>query len=424
MQCFQKNPNLRISAKRLLKHPWISSAKRTVSVVPTKPTKYDEAVKSVQKWNEALKSPSTHSLRRSSRLATDLKEESKKQAQQNTAGKLPPSLSTTGPNTDAFRSPEIDSSDNWDDDFDSAISPSALHLPHLRPHDNFGGLLSSERLKQFANFESVMEQSTYLEEGDATVKSGLGVQSDPFDGPETVRPRTSARRRPSKSKPESKSDPVTAPPRQEVEPTTAFLRGIPKSTPPMHNKLTALSRPSALFRENTVEDYSDLLPTDETEFERKLMAMQVKKPQPLPFLSPLPDPSKPHTADSFSPKLFHPSDLKSAPRPNLFGSSRQRSTSSTSVRKMQRSQSEIEIQKYAEPDKEDFSDVFGHDSFNRAESDSGSEHSLAIINSKLYPSFVRNIVRSLRVFANTWNRLVTRMMKWMRLLNWKKVLRT
>ncbi|KAG9971252.1 hypothetical protein KCU78_g23609, partial [Aureobasidium melanogenum] len=56
MQCFQKDPNLRVTAKKLLKHPWILSGRRSDQPV-AKPTQYDEAVKSVQQWNEALKSP-------------------------------------------------------------------------------------------------------------------------------------------------------------------------------------------------------------------------------------------------------------------------------------------------------------------------------------------------------------------------------
>jgi serine/threonine protein kinase len=389
MQCFQKNPNLRISAKRLLKHSWILSAKRTSAVVPTKPTEYDEAVKSVQKWNEALKSPSQNSLRRSARLASSLGDPAKTDiphATPSTQSKPAPNLPRPRPNAESFRSPEIDSSDNWDDDFDSSITPSALHLPHLRPHDNFAGLFSSEKLKAYANFESVLEESTFINDSEATVKRPIHQQTDHFDGPETVRPSASSRPRSSRSKPES------APHRQDVEPTTAFLRGIPKPTQLAKTKVAALARPSMLFRENTVEDYSDLLPTDESAFERKLQAMQVKQPKPL-LLQPPSDSHKAHAADSFSPKLFHPSDLKTAPKSSHYGSTRQRSTSSTSVRKMQRSQSEIEIQKYAEDDMEDFSDVFGQDGLavsRKPESDSGSEHSLAVLNSKIFPSFVSN----------------------------------
>jgi hypothetical protein len=62
---------------------------------------------------------------------------------------------------------------------------------------------------------------------------------------------------------------------------------------------------------------------------------------------------------------------------------------------MQRSQSEIEIQKYAEDDKDkDFSDIFGHDvpSLPKADSDSGSEqNSLVMITSKMSSSFVCEI---------------------------------
>src|ERR1700750_3127874 len=47
MQCFQKDPNLRVSAKKLLKHPWIVSTKKADV---GKPTEYGKAVKSVQEW--------------------------------------------------------------------------------------------------------------------------------------------------------------------------------------------------------------------------------------------------------------------------------------------------------------------------------------------------------------------------------------
>lgn len=61
MQCFQKDPNLRVSARKLLKHPWIMSAKRAESVVQIPSTKFEETVEKIQKWNkkwnEAVKSP-------------------------------------------------------------------------------------------------------------------------------------------------------------------------------------------------------------------------------------------------------------------------------------------------------------------------------------------------------------------------------
>ncbi|KAF2183417.1 hypothetical protein K469DRAFT_635407 [Zopfia rhizophila CBS 207.26] len=414
MQCFQKNPNLRISAKRLLKHPWIQSAKRTVSVVPTKPTEYDEAVKSVQEWNEALKSPS--SLRRSSRLASGLgtsKKEGPQFAPSSTTAAAPRRTSVnvnipkTRPNAESFRSPEVDVSDNWDDDFAESISPSALHLPHLRPQDNFAGLFSSEKLKAYASFEAVAEEPSNLDESsEATVNSPFNLKravSDSFEDAETVR-APSIRAKPPSSR--SASESTNPDERHEGQPKTAFLRGIPKATQLSKTKVAALARPSSIFRENSVEDYSDLLPADESAFEKKLKAMQGQQPHSL-LSGELAKASTP--AESFSPQLFHPSDFKTAPKSTrdakLNGNVRQRSASGTSVRKMQRSQSEIEIQKYAEDDKDnDFSDVFGDKGFSlpsRAESDSGSEQSsLAMITSKMSSSFVITDDDEVDPFAN------------------------
>lgn len=190
MQCFQKDPNLRVSARKLLKHPWIVNAKRSDAVVPKKPTEYDEAVKSVQQWNEALKSPNAGSLRRTSRPMSSSPIPGRWETNHPAVTPVRGALSLAKPrvNTEQFRSPNNAADDNWDDDFASAISPSALQLPHLRPHDNFGGLLSSEKLKAFASFETVTEEANWDDnfEGDLTVKNPLQLtETDPLD---TIRP--------------------------------------------------------------------------------------------------------------------------------------------------------------------------------------------------------------------------------------------
>lgn len=63
LQCFQKDPNLRVSARKLLKHPWTggSHAKRPTNTKEDigATTKFEDAVRSVQKWNEAIKSPTS-----------------------------------------------------------------------------------------------------------------------------------------------------------------------------------------------------------------------------------------------------------------------------------------------------------------------------------------------------------------------------
>jgi serine/threonine protein kinase len=64
--CFQKDCNLRISAKKLLRHPWMLSAKKQMSegkrsngqVEGSRPLSnynFDEALLKVQEWNEALR---------------------------------------------------------------------------------------------------------------------------------------------------------------------------------------------------------------------------------------------------------------------------------------------------------------------------------------------------------------------------------
>lgn len=65
-----------------------------------------------------------------------------------------------------------------------------------------------------------------------------------------------------------------------------------------------------------------------------------------------------------APQLFHPSDLTSLPRSmqTIEGSVRKKGPSRPSVlpdRPMRRTRSSIEIQKFAEDDDEDFSDIFG-----------------------------------------------------------------
>jgi hypothetical protein len=423
MECFQKNPTLRIPAKRLLKHPWILSAKRTVPAVPTKPTEYQEAVKSVQEWNEALKSPG--SLRRSARLAPGAPKQTPTSANGAAASprkKAPVQVNVNipkhRPTAESFRSPELDHDDNWDDDFAESISPRALQMPHLKPQDNFAGLFSSDRLKAFASFETVTEEGGYGD-GEATVKSPLNLQH--FQSmPQGLGQKATGSAKANDAKARatvlsSRSTSTTSEvdDRQDIQPKTTILRGVPQASQLLKTKVAALARPSQLFRENSIEDYSDLMPSDDGAFERKLAAMQYAQPpallpqQQIQIIKTIS--SSP--SETFSPRLFHPSDLRAQPKSmrdtRSNGSVRQRSASSTSTRKLQRTQSEIEIQKYAEDEGDDFSDVFGdikgHPNTNpsRAESDSDSEHSsLAMITSKMASSFVIADEDDMDPFAN------------------------
>lgn len=67
MQCFQKDPRLRVSARKLLKHAWIVGSRRSDAPLPKPPANFNEAVEEVKQWNEALRSPNNGSLRNSTR---------------------------------------------------------------------------------------------------------------------------------------------------------------------------------------------------------------------------------------------------------------------------------------------------------------------------------------------------------------------
>ena len=259
MQCFQKDPNLRVSARKLLKHPWIVNARRSDSVVPKKPTEYNEAVKSVQQWNEALKSPNAGSLRRTSRPMSSSPIPGRRDQIPvlATPAKGPLNLVKPRFQTEQFRSPDSTTDDNWDDDFASAISPSALHLPHLRPQDNFGGLLSSEKLKAYASFETVTEETNWDDnfEGDLTVKSPLQLtESDPL---QTIRPYYPKRANTGQIK---NTAPIKSP-----DPRSLRAVGRRNATPPTLHQRESLSKPLQALPpivshvEASTEEYSHLM---------------------------------------------------------------------------------------------------------------------------------------------------------------------
>ncbi|RPD56118.1 kinase-like protein [Lentinus tigrinus ALCF2SS1-7] len=176
--CFQKDCNLRISAKKLLRHPWMLAARKQVAnqqgtKAPEGPAggperrplsnyNYDEAVLKVQEWNEALKSPSRPSkhperhrktsatARSGSPLPSPTAMISSVQASSSLGvpqqsmllaprkpgsvpnAKMPPMAAPLGHIRETLPMPFIlqqpeEQTDNWDDDFEEGISLTKLH---------------------------------------------------------------------------------------------------------------------------------------------------------------------------------------------------------------------------------------------------------------------------------------------------------
>ncbi|KAH8685615.1 cell division control protein-like protein 15 [Tricladium varicosporioides] len=368
MQCFQKDPNLRVSARKLLKHAWIMGSRRTDAPIAKPPANFSEAVEEVKQWNEALRSPGAGSFRVSTRsnVASPLPPRRDpplrnihNDQQGNgliTPAKGPLSLAKPKNQAEAFRSPESTGDDNWDDDFTSSISPSALHLPQFKPHDNFGGLLSSDRLKAFASFDVHNDENDNWDsnfEGDLVTIKGPHKNIEPDTHElETIRPY---RVKPTVITQDLK--PAAAP---KITSRKASNSAPPRPKSPIksqaESKFVLPSRPAALYREQSVEDYSDIFVENDSVFDRRLNIIK---------------------DDALSPKLFHPSDLTSLPRSgqspiaNVNGSMRRKPRES-----MRRTRSSVEIQRFAEDeDDEDFSDIFGKDNaiVEKDESDHGSE---------------------------------------------------
>jgi hypothetical protein len=119
MQCFQKDPNLRVSARKLLKHAWIVGSRRTDAPIAKPPANFSEAVEEVKQWNEALRSPNgAGSFRASTRsnVASPMPQRrdpplrnvhnEQQSSSLITPAKGPLSLAKPKPSAEAFRSPE------------------------------------------------------------------------------------------------------------------------------------------------------------------------------------------------------------------------------------------------------------------------------------------------------------------------------
>ncbi|KAK5746412.1 Protein kinase of the Mitotic Exit Network [Elasticomyces elasticus] len=386
MQCFQKDPNLRVSAKKLLRHPWILGTKKGEGLVGAgKPVvKHEEAVGLVEEWNLALKaSPKGEQQLRPGSGAGGRRSVARERPVSRNDGLdvngkkgrfETPAVGTRAvfqlgggreKPTKVYASPEGDGErDNWDQDFDSLSSSfQALKLPeHRRPQDNFAGLFTAEKLKQYASSEAIVmggldggveQWDEEFPDGELTVRSpakGSGAVESvrPFCPPrasndDVSNKQTSGLGRVEVRERERKGS-------RDSQPRTQILRGGGSKGGVVGGKMAvggknkkaamvpAVVNKERFKEEEDDEDYSDLVADDETAFQQKLAG--------------------------FSPSRgYNPRDLR-AISTKLGGSLRRRTHTPTNVHlvhdaaAMKRTRSSLEMQKYAEDDEDEgFEDV-------------------------------------------------------------------
>ncbi|KAF9005467.1 hypothetical protein BDQ17DRAFT_1353150 [Cyathus striatus] len=316
--CFQKDANLRISAKKLLRHPWMVSARKHGEQGRERDVKardgarvekgnnynYDEAVLKVQEWNEALKSPSRPSKNPS---RTAARPASPTPAQRNAEPAAFPGLGTSAPSRSIPQAP-------------SRVQPGSApaRAPTAAPPRTVpaGGLNLIEKIQiqplsfalqapeeQTDNWDDDFEEGisfTKLQALEKTTADEHAPEPEDNDNLQTIRPTRS--------------------PDRDIAPI--------------------------------VEDYSDLA-AEEDDLEEKVAGFKLKNP-----------PRK---------GLFHPDDIKTiglgnqsrsslSPVPGPSGTpghSRSGSFASGSFGRAEAKKVRHEFGKYTEDDEEDYEDVFG-----------------------------------------------------------------
>lgn len=254
------------------------------------PSNFSQAVEEVKQWNKALKS-SENNLRASTGS------DNTAPAHRAHLGKMPLGLATKQrPSADAFRSPEAAGElhaggglrgwrltaaddDNWDNDFATTNSPSALHLPQIKGQDNFGGLLSGDRLKAFASNDGQREDSENWDsnfDGELLTIKGLGHWSEVDPQEETIRPLPKKTERTRESRLRGQEQLGH---RRQRSSRGGSNMSHPKSpAKPLGTKFELPPRPDVIYREQSTDDYSDLFADNDHVFDRRLSLTSKVRP--------------------------------------------------------------------------------------------------------------------------------------------------
>ncbi|KAE8255600.1 hypothetical protein A4X13_0g2984 [Tilletia indica] len=301
LHCFQKDQNLRVSARKLMRHPWMLNAKRQLDQLKTggsignRRTAHDEAVKSVQQWNQALKEPARPS--NAPNVSTSSAGDMSVASPALPIGKAAPAPSLVAQRQKLvnLQQPE-EQKDSWDDDFEDDITTTKIAaLEKGAPsvgQQSFEKPTSPEATRR-PLIPQFVQQNTkpppLVLQPRPPVDNAMGL----FDGDDdarTIRPTKSPRMNGFNQLPALSSPPSN--PSRILSSSQDLSQKTLQSPPSRHSRPrippSMASPPPPAFSQ--VEDYSDLV----SEGEEVHLDQQIKNYQ----------------RQNSVGKLFHPNDLK------------------------------------------------------------------------------------------------------------------
>ncbi|KAL9938366.1 hypothetical protein V8E36_002989 [Tilletia maclaganii] len=319
--CFQKDQNLRVSARKLMRHPWMLNAKRqldqlrTGSSIGKQRTVHDEAVKSVQQWNQALKEPPKPT--NASMISTTTVGDISASTSALPIGKAAPAPSLVAQRQKLvnLQQPE-EQKDSWDDDFEDDITTTKIAAlekgvpPVGQQSVEKPASPEATRRPLIPAFAQAPVRSAPLVLQPRPIENMLSL-FDGEDDAKTIRPTRSPRM----------NGLALLPGLGPMPPNVPRIPPLGGSSHQHHQRITSLSQAPSRPRipetlasatpspAKQVDDYSDLV----SEGEEVHLSQQIKNYQ---------------RKNSVGSKLFHPDDIKAL---TSSGSMTLRPSSSTTV---------------------------------------------------------------------------------------------
>ncbi len=141
-------------------------------------------------------------------------------------------------------------------------------MPHRKGQDNFGGLLTSDKLKSFATIdEGRGDDNNYDDDFDGELMTIKGNRFQDFElEDQTLRPRKADYGAGSPSYSHRRNKSSLSRPGGGLGGNLSQQHRSPPKAP--YSKFELPSRPDVFYREQSIEDYSDLFVDNDSVFDR------------------------------------------------------------------------------------------------------------------------------------------------------------